>query len=66
MKKNNTWILKGGRIIDPANHIDRIGDLWIRDGRIVEPDSFDPALAETVNLHGLVVHFPCFSLVFLT
>ena len=55
MKKNNSWILKGGRIIDPANHIDRTGDLWIRDGRIVEPDSFDPALAETVNLHGLVV-----------
>ena len=55
MKKNNTWILKGGRIIDPANHIDRTGDLWIKDGRIVEPDSFDPALAETINLKGLVV-----------
>ena len=55
MKKNNTWILKGGRIIDPANHIDRTGDLWIKDGRIAEPDSFDPALAETLNLKGLVV-----------
>ena len=57
MKKNNSWILKGGRIIDPANHIDRIGDLWIRDGIIVEPGSFDPSLdeTETINLHGLVV-----------
>ena len=57
MKKNNSWILKGGRIIDPANHIDRTGDLWIRDGRIVEPGSFDPSLdeTETINLHGLVV-----------
>ena len=55
MKKNNTWTLKGGRIIDPANHIDRTGDLWIKDGVIVEPGSFDPALAETVNLKGLVV-----------
>ena len=49
MKKNNSWILKGGRIIDPAKHIDHIGDLWIRDGRIVEPGSFDASLAETVK-----------------
>ncbi len=57
MKKNNSWILKNGRIIDPANHIDRTGDLWIKDGRIVEPGSFDPSLdeTETINLHGLVV-----------
>ena len=57
MNKKNSWILKGGRIIDPANHIDRTGDLWIKDGRIVEPGSFDPSLdeTETVNLHGLVV-----------
>ena len=34
MKKNNSWILKGGRIIDPANHIDRTGDLWIKDGTV--------------------------------
>jgi len=57
MNKKNSWILKNGRIIDPANHIDRTGDLWIKDGRIVEPGSFDPSLdeTETVNLHGLVV-----------
>ena len=57
MNKKNSWILKNGRIIDPANHIDRTGDLWIRDGRIVEPGSFDPSLdeTETINLHGLVV-----------
>ena len=57
MNKKNSWILKNGRIIDPANHIDRTGDLWIKDGRIVEPGSFDPSLdeTETINLHGLVV-----------
>ena len=56
MNKKNSWILKNGRIIDPANHIDRTGDLWIKDGRIVEPGSFDPSLdeTETINLHGLV------------
>ena len=55
MKKNNSWILKGGRIIDPASHTDRTGDLWIKDGIIAEPGSFDPALAETINLKGLVI-----------
>jgi formylmethanofuran dehydrogenase subunit A len=28
--------IKGGRIIDPANGHDGIGDIWMRDGRIVE------------------------------
>jgi formylmethanofuran dehydrogenase subunit A len=27
----------GGRIIDPANGRDELGDVWMRDGRIVEP-----------------------------
>jgi formylmethanofuran dehydrogenase subunit A len=31
--------LKGGRVIDPANGRDAISDVWIRDGRIVEPPS---------------------------
>ena len=29
--------LSGGRVIDPANGRDGIGDVWIRDDRIVEP-----------------------------
>jgi formylmethanofuran dehydrogenase subunit A len=29
--------IEGGRIIDPANGRDGIGDVWMRDGRIVEP-----------------------------
>src|SRR5262249_58753679 len=28
--------IKGGRIIDPANGHDGIGDIWMRDDRIVE------------------------------
>jgi len=28
--------IKGGRIIDPANGRDEVGDIWISDGRIVE------------------------------
>lgn len=33
--------LSGGRVIDPANGRDGIGDLWIRDDRIVEPSAGD-------------------------
>ena len=29
--------IAGGRIIDPANGRDAVGDVWMRDGRIVEP-----------------------------
>jgi formylmethanofuran dehydrogenase subunit A len=29
--------IAGGRIIDPANGRDDVGDIWMRDGRIVEP-----------------------------
>lgn len=28
------WRISGGRVIDPANDIDRIADVWITDGRI--------------------------------
>jgi formylmethanofuran dehydrogenase subunit A len=29
--------IAGGRVIDPANGRDEAGDIWMRDGRIVEP-----------------------------
>ncbi len=29
-----TWLLRGGRIVDPARAVDLVGDLLIRDGRI--------------------------------
>jgi formylmethanofuran dehydrogenase subunit A len=29
--------IKGGRVVDPANQRDGVGDVWIRDGRIIEP-----------------------------
>jgi len=48
-----TTVLRRGRIHDPANGIDgTIGDLWIRDGRLVEPQ---PRADREVDLHGLVV-----------
>ncbi|WP_137391780.1 formylmethanofuran dehydrogenase subunit A [Rhodoligotrophos defluvii] len=46
--------LKGGRIIDPANGRDEIGDLWIDDDRIIAPPP-DARATETVDLDGCIV-----------
>jgi len=46
--------LKGGRIIDPANGRDGIGDLWMRDGRIVEAPAGGRA-DETHDVTGKIV-----------
>lgn len=50
-----TWI-KGGRIIDPKNERDAVGDLFIADGKIVESLSQDElADATLIDATGLVV-----------
>ena len=46
--------LKGGRIIDPANARDEIGDLFVDGGRIVEEPA-DPDGVETYDLTGRIV-----------
>jgi len=49
------WI-SGGRVIDPANQRDAIGDLFAVDGRIVEQlDDSQRAAARKVDATGLVV-----------
>ena len=47
--------LNGGRILDPANNRDEIGDLWIRDDRIVAPPPKGAPADEVVDAEGLVV-----------
>ncbi len=47
--------LKGGRLVDPANNRDEIGDLFIRDDRIVAPPPGGVRPDETVDAEGLVV-----------
>ena len=60
MKK--TLLISGGRVIDPAQGIDRVADVWVRDGRILAitggtgpgeplPESAD----ETLAAAGLIV-----------
>ena len=46
--------IAGGRIIDPANGRDDVGDIWVRDGRIVEPPRAARADA-TYNASGKIV-----------
>jgi formylmethanofuran dehydrogenase subunit A len=55
--------IAGGRVIDPANGRDGIGDVWMRDGRIVDPppsgtradDSYDAA-GKIVMAGGIDIH----------
>ncbi len=45
-------ILQNGRLIDPANSLDRQADVWIRDGLIVRPDGDVPEGAVVFDLSG--------------
>lgn len=50
-----TWI-KGGRIIDPRNKRDEVGDLFIVDGKTADrPSPTDLESAETIDASGQVV-----------
>jgi dihydroorotase len=52
--KADTFIIKGGRVIDPAAGTDKIRDIGIRDGLIADPAEL-PASAQTIDAAGLVV-----------
>lgn len=49
---NTTWHLINGRIIDPANTIDRTGNLLVIDGRIAAPDQPVPAGTPEIDVSG--------------
>ncbi|HEY7209021.1 MAG TPA: dihydroorotase [Bryobacteraceae bacterium] len=49
-------VVKGGRIIDPAQHIDRVADLAIEDGTIREiAENIESSGSEVFDARGLVV-----------
>jgi dihydroorotase len=49
-------LIQGGRLIDPASNLDRIGDVAIANGRIVHlGDVGDFSPERTINATGLVV-----------
>ena len=47
--------LTGGRIVDPANKRDGVGDLYLRDGRIVADPGPGAKLDQTYDLRGRIV-----------
>jgi dihydroorotase len=49
------WLIKGGRVIDPANKIDDCLDVLVRDGHIVALDKEISAQVERINASGKVV-----------
>lgn len=49
---STSWRIANGRIIDPVNNIDRIGDLLVRDGVIAEPDQPVPADTPVIDAGG--------------
>jgi dihydroorotase len=48
----NTWLIRDGRLIDPAWEIDQLGDLAVRDGAIAESAGRE---APVFDAHGLIV-----------
>lgn len=46
-------LIKNGRIIDPVNRIDRVGDIGIVDGKLADPLSIVPD--EVIDATGLIV-----------
>lgn len=49
-------LIKGGRLIDPASNLDRVGDLAVANGRIVKLGDVGEFAAErTIDATGLVV-----------
>lgn len=49
---STSWRIANGRIIDPVNNTDRIGDLLVQDGIIAEPDQPVPADTPVIDAGG--------------
>jgi len=48
-------LIKNGRVIDPANNMDEICDVWIQDGKIAGIGMFDGEAEQTIDAKGLIV-----------
>ncbi len=50
-----TTLIRGGRIIDPGQSIDRVGNLLLRDGRIVGIDTGTAVADQVIDASGKIV-----------
>ncbi|MDQ6996140.1 MAG: amidohydrolase family protein, partial [Mariprofundus sp.] len=48
-------VIKNGRVIDPANGIDDVCDVWVTDGNIAGIGAFDGAANDTIDATGQIV-----------
>jgi formylmethanofuran dehydrogenase subunit A len=52
----STWLkIAQGRVVDPANVVDEVRDLWVSDGRIVAAPGDDVRPSRTIDARGDVV-----------
>lgn len=50
-----TILIRGGRLIDPRQRLDRVGDLLIRDGAVAGIDAASRAVDRTIDARGKIV-----------
>ena len=55
MSDTKKTIIKGGRVVDPANGFDEIADVLIVDGKIAEVGSVKDSDAEVIDAKGFIV-----------
>ena len=48
-------VIRDGRVIDPANGVDRVCDLWVDDGRIAGIGQFAGEAAQSIDARGQIV-----------
>ena len=48
-------LIKHGRVIDPANNIDEVCDVWVENGKVAGVGKFDGQAAQTIDAKGLIV-----------
>jgi dihydroorotase len=50
-----TILISGGRIIDPSQNLDSVGDLWLSRGRVQPPGSGYEEVETLIDAQGLIV-----------
>ncbi len=48
-------LIRGGRVVDPANQIDDICDVWINDGHIIAVGDYSAKAKRVIDAEGLIV-----------
>ncbi len=48
-------LITNGRVIDPANDVDEVCDIWIESGKVAGIGKFDGEAARTIDAKGLIV-----------